>query len=101
MGKTTPAIAADSLFVDGEPGPPGAFKFWSYAEGEAPAGLNFVCPCGCKAVLGVRFTNRSGEIGATWSWNGDREKPTVTPSILHMAGCRWHGYLTDGVFQEC
>jgi hypothetical protein len=36
-----------------------------------------------------------------WMWNGSREAPTLTPSILHWGNGRkepatWHGYLTDG-----
>lgn len=36
-----------------------------------------------------------------WKWDGNREAPTLTPSILHWGGGRgepatWHGYLTAG-----
>ena len=35
-----------------------------------------------------------------WEWNGNRESPTLTPSILvHVSRDqpdKWHGYLTDG-----
>jgi hypothetical protein len=35
-----------------------------------------------------------------WNWNGNREAPTLTPSILvhPYPGWTdgWHGYLTDG-----
>jgi hypothetical protein len=36
-----------------------------------------------------------------WEWNGSKEVPTLTPSILHWGGGKgqpatWHGYLTDG-----
>jgi hypothetical protein len=45
----------------------------------------------------------------TWSWNGNRVKPTLTPSIRicdrwykdPKAIEIWHGYLTDGVFRSC
>jgi hypothetical protein len=38
---------------------------------------------------------------AYWNWNGSKELPTLTPSILHWGKGRkepatWHGYLTDG-----
>lgn len=29
-----------------------------------------------------------------WEWNGDKELPTILPSI-HVIG-RWHGYLRNG-----
>lgn len=100
MGKETPAVLAESLFVDGYPAAPGTFKYWKVKpESEKPDGLNFVCPCGCESVLGIQFTSDRG--GPCWTWNGSREKPTCTPSILHLNGCKWHGYLTDGVFKEC
>ena len=42
-----------------------------------------------------------------WAWNGDRVKPTFTPSINCLthnpkdpaekyAGCGWHGHITNG-----
>lgn len=40
-----------------------------------------------------------------WNWNGSKEAPTLTPSILvHPApGWQdgWHGYLTDGKLITC
>jgi hypothetical protein len=40
---------------------------------------------------------------ARWGWNGNKEAPTLTPSILINGGDGnggrveyWHGYLTDG-----
>lgn len=75
---------------------PGAFKFTTRDGYPGPAGMNFWCPCGCEALLAVSFVPPH-----SWKWDGNREKPTVTPSILHMEGCRWHGYLRAGVFEEC
>lgn len=34
-----------------------------------------------------------------WRWDGDKECPTVTPSI-HDVGM-WHGYLTKGKLVSC
>lgn len=34
-----------------------------------------------------------------WGWDGDEEKPTLTPSI-HCPG-EWHGYLKSGVLVSC
>lgn len=33
-----------------------------------------------------------------WGWNGDKEKPTLTPSI-NVIGI-WHGYLREGKLVE-
>lgn len=44
-----------------------------------------------------------------WVWNGNREKPTLNPSILTSMHCGperehielWHGYMTDGRLVSC
>lgn len=44
-----------------------------------------------------------------WGWNGNRVRPTFTPSINCLdhnpenpaekyGGCGWHGHITDGIF---
>lgn len=72
---------------------PGNFR-WS---GDPVKRLTFGCPCGCGDIAGIEVKpeNPSG-----WDWNGDLDKPTVTPSIL-INRDHWHGYLTDGVFKSC
>lgn len=77
---------------------PGQFTFYSRSGVEGHAGLTFLCPCGCGAYAGVRF-NSASEYG--WNWDGNEELPTVTPSILRLDGCKWHGYLTAGFFVGC
>jgi len=34
-----------------------------------------------------------------WGWDGNEDKPTLTPSILDPG--HWHGYLTAGFFRSC
>lgn len=34
-----------------------------------------------------------------WGWDGDEEKPTITPSI-HAPG-EWHGFLRAGRLESC
>lgn len=78
---------------------PGDF-WWT---GNPPMRLTFKCPCGCGANLGVAVAADPADRGGNhpiWQWNGDLEKPTVTPSIQYLDGCRWHGFLTDGVFKQ-
>jgi hypothetical protein len=78
--------------------PPGSAQ-WSHMDGSRPdspvGALHFVCPCGCGAVIGVSV---KPAIPEGWNWNGSLDKPTLSPSILRTAGCRWHGFLTDGEF---
>lgn len=68
--------------------------------------LMFVCP-GCVAggpngYEGVHIlpVNAENDIGSpSWSWNGDLEKPTLSPSILSQGYSRCHSFLRDGVFE--
>lgn len=48
---------------------------------------------------GITMFSPHGEPGRSWTWDGNLEKPTLTPSI-HRVG-HWHGYLRDGFFQSC
>lgn len=80
-------------------GPPGTMLF-TYDGKENIKGIIFKCPCGCGEIGGgVNFD--PSDRGPCWQWNRDQEKPTVTPSIQKLDGCKWHGFLTDGVFVSC
>lgn len=37
--------------------------------------------------------------GHSWAWNGDLNRPTLTPSV-HIVGS-WHGWIRDGHMQSC
>lgn len=66
--------------------------------------LAFVCP-GCALdgstglhLLPVNSTTKK----PSWTWDGNYEAPTLSPSILsngHGQGRRCHSFLTAGVFQ--
>jgi hypothetical protein len=81
---------------------PGDFC-WLVRENGDVATLLLLCPsCGTEHGIGVKPGNPTG-----YDWNGDREKPTLRPSIFfkwgHGArnqGCRWHGYLTAGEWRD-
>jgi hypothetical protein len=78
-------------------------RYWSQeqldavASGPIVTGLTFRCPCGCGSIGGIHFALYNPR----WTWNGDKDNPTCTPSILRGDGCRWHGFLTNGVFISC
>lgn len=70
-------------------------------------GVSFRCPCGCGTRLGISFSNpldggpEVEGIGNTWARTGNTfETLTLSPSIQRAdpGGCRWHGFLRDGVF---
>jgi hypothetical protein len=44
--------------------------------------------------------NRGAPAGArVWGWDGNEEKPTITPSIHALE--HWHGYMTQGRLVSC
>lgn len=76
----------------------------------ATAHLLFVCPNGhrCAVLIGPQFAGRpTPDALCVWGWNGDRDKPTLTPSINCITekdgeptgGCGWHGFITDGMMR--
>lgn len=71
-----------------------------WAEGGTeghPGSLLFICPCGCHRLRSVPIAPAD----RGWTWNGDLEKPTLTPSILILGECGWHGFLTNGEWRTC
>lgn len=62
--------------------------------------LGFICPCGCGDWTGILVSKDGTHSPKVWGWNKSMEKPTCTPSILRLDRCKWHGYLTDGVFRS-
>ena len=50
----------------------------------------FFCP-------GCGFAHWFKTHGGGWTWNGDRERPTISPSVLAWADAfRCHSFVTDG-----
>jgi hypothetical protein len=98
MKAVVKARLVDSAVLHAEKRP-GDFEFYHHggrSPDDRPDGIHFWCPCGCGEMLGAGRFNDGG-----WQWDGNREAPTLTPSILHMDGCRWHGFLTKGEFLTC
>lgn len=81
---------------------PGAIEIVEYkpVEGEESVGFAFRCPCGCgcEGYLPIRPANR---LTPSWEWDGNREAPTLTPSVLFRGGCEWHGWLRNGIWESC
>jgi len=75
---------------------PGA-SWWIH--GDVISHLRFACPCGCGDILTVPC--RLGPKDKNyWKWDGNKELPTLEPSIRKLSGCGWHGHLTKGIFHE-
>ena len=93
--KTRPVRATMVESIMDAKNVPGAFKY--FADGKnSPAGMNYVCPCGCGALAPLYF---KPEPSPSWHWDGNREQPTLTPSVHHQG--HWHGYLKAGVWESC
>jgi hypothetical protein len=77
----------------------GAFDY--VPDRDKPLGMRFFCPCGCGEESFMPFTT-SGSPNPVWKWDGNKENPTLTPSV-HNTGmpCKWHGFLRNGKWEEC
>ena len=81
---------------------PGDF-WWTRAEG-GPVIWIALPPSGWAAERGHRFNitpwtiNHKNSCDAQWSWDGDEDSPTLTPS-LHCVGY-WHGWVRGGMRVE-
>lgn len=84
---------------------------FSFEEAPAPAAafwgwIKFRCPCGCRSYsrlpIGLNVKPPRGVdpggVAATWQWDGNREAPTLHPSIHHVD--HWHGWLRAGVWAD-
>ena len=74
------------------------------------AHILFVCPNGkrCGVLLGPQSVPRPAPDKChTWAWDGNKDRPTITPSINCIAEkdgkptglCGWHGFITNGVMK--
>ncbi len=70
---------------------------WAFLKHDSHIAIMLHEGMGGVAVLAIK--PRSDQ--AYWYWDGDREAPTLSPSILHYGKGRkepptWHGYLRAG-----
>lgn len=74
------------------------------------AHIFFVCPNGkrCGVLLGAQAVSRPSEDKLNiWGWDGNTERPTITPSINCISekdgkptgGCGWHGFISNGIIR--
>lgn len=85
--------------IDAPGTPPGAFEFYT-SGGRQSAGMLYVCPCGCGMQGALAF---KPDPSPSWHWDGNREKPTLSPSVHHLIDGKthWHGYLRAGIWESC
>ncbi len=93
-----PAKLVESVSTDPTPG---AYGFYTGFSDSKILGMVFRCPCGCGSIGSLDFRNDNPDQHPSWTWDGNQEMPTLTPSVLKNSDCRWHGYLTAGVWESC
>lgn len=59
----------------------------------------YICLPGDKFMSALRVHPTDRGIEREWQWDGNEEKPTLSPSI-HCPGL-WHGYLRAGRLESC
>lgn len=86
------------------PEKPGEFCFLD-SQVKKEACLAFMCPCGCgrEGALPIRPSEEKSD---SWEWDGNREQPTLQPSIWrnknkYPEACGWHGHLVKGIWISC
>jgi len=92
-------IAKRVTDIDAADVPPSAFEFFSDAT-RPIAGMIYNCPCGCGRRGALEFRPHPSP---SWDWNGDKESPTLNPSVHHIIGdqTHFHGWLRAGVWESC
>ncbi len=55
----------------------------------------FECP-GCNLVHLTPIDRNDGGVRPAWTFNGDLERPTLSPSILRSGGVRCHSFVQAG-----
>ena len=86
------------IIIAGWPSAPGVIKYVGREGKEGTYVMLFCCPCGCGETSTIDFDTGPEVRQPKWKWNNDKKKPTLTPSLNKARGCRWHGWLRDGVF---
>lgn len=72
-------------------------------------GIMFDCPCGTPEEVVYVDIDPPMDGGEPlreprhmWKRQGDTfETLTLTPSILKLDGCKWHGFVTNGEIRTC
>lgn len=73
-------------------------KLWTkHKTDESIESVAFLCPgCGCGHMVHIA-PERNPHTGASWTWNGDMERPTFNPSVLLASGSpRCHSFVRNG-----
>lgn len=105
MARNAEAVEIERL-PPGEKVAAGAYWFMVMPEGYEDAGtvmgIEHGCPCGCGRKSTLFFSSYTKDDG--WTVEQPFPKATLSPSIGMFRGdnpYHWHGYLRNGIFEEC
>lgn len=95
-GRPVPAGHFE-LFAMDDDVPDGAWALQDFESGVTH--FNFVCPCGCRGFSALPLDKDRNDSNHSWAWDGNREAPTLSPSIFRAHSCGWHGFFRAGVWE--
>jgi hypothetical protein len=65
-----------------------------------PTHYLYICLPGETNLTAIEVQQGNNQHGPrTWAWDGNEDKPTLSPSILFPG--TWHGYLKSGRLESC
>ena len=82
--------AWDVAFIDEEE--EGYLEFDEKGRGEFHFGY-------VHGQMDCKPTTRDSEPAAEWTWDGNEDAPTLTPSVHHVGA--WHGWIRAGRMESC
>lgn len=81
-------------------GSPKDNEFWTMLNDGVVEAVTFRCPCGCGSECYTPVTDATkGQSKTERCWLFSREpsgRPTLSPSIRYIGGCKAHFNITDG-----
>lgn len=80
--------------IDDAPGVAGAIELRADIVG--CEGVAMRCPCGCGRESWLALGR---EDHPSWEWDGNRDAPTLWPSVAFKDG-HWHGFLRAGMWVQ-
>jgi hypothetical protein len=78
-----------------------AFEFIGDDGNGNPKWMAFPCQGVVRETCHIALRpSQKNAVGASWEWDGNREAPTITPSVNCEKVCGWHGWIRNGQFES-
>jgi hypothetical protein len=81
---------------------PGDFEFHAVTQdGVTGEYLLYGCPLQKRSMCGVPLKPLANPPYNTgWTFDGNRDAPTLSPSVNCVGGCKWHGWIRAGTWSD-